>query len=343
VPWPAAGADGWSTGALPAGVDLDGPLARVFDDDGPLSRTFAVVVIHHGRLVYERYQGQLEHWDRDPEGIGPDTPLLSWSMAKSMLHATVGMLVDEGRLDLTAPADVPQWADPADPRHEITLEDLLAMRDGLDFFEDYVDGETSDVIEMLFGKGADDMASFAADRPLAAPPGTRFNYSSGTSNIVASIVGRAVGGGEEHYRGFLHDRLFGPLGATSARATFDTAGTWIASSYVHATARDFARFGLLYLRDGMWGTERLLPSGWVDTARRIRSVDPSDGDLHSLHWWVVDDGRGTFRASGYEGQSITICPAHDLVVVRLGKTPTERKEHLVAWRADMVAAFDGAA
>jgi CubicO group peptidase (beta-lactamase class C family) len=346
VPWPAPGADGWPRADMPGGVDLDEPLARAFDDDGPLARTFAVAVVHHGRLVHEQYQGHLEHWDRDPEGIGPDTPLLSWSMAKSMLHATVGMLVGDGRLDLQAPADVPLWADPADPRHAVTLVDLLAMRDGLDFLEDYVDGERSDVIEMLFGVGADDMARFAADRPLAAPPDTRFNYSSGTSNIVSSVVSRCVGGGEpageDRYRAFLDERLFGPLGARSARATFDTAGTWIASSYVHATARDFARFGLLYLRDGVWDGRRLLPEGWVDTARRVRSVDPTDGDLHSLHWWVVDDGRGTFRAAGYEGQSITICPANDLIVVRLGKTPTERAEHLVAWRADMVAAFDGA-
>lgn len=346
VPWPAAGNDGWPRGELPGGVDLTRALERVFDDTGPLARTFAVLVVHHGRLVYERYQGQLEHWDRDPEGIGPETSLLSWSMAKSMLHAVVGMLIGDGRLELAARADVPLWDDPADPRHAITVEDLLGMRDGLDFVEDYVDGERSDVIEMLFGAGAADMAGFAADRGLAVAPGARLNYSSGTSNIVSSVVARCIGGGEpageDRYRAFLADRLFGPLGAESARPTFDDAGTWIASSYVHATARDFARFGLLYLRDGVWAGQRLLHEGWVDTARRARSVDPADGNLHSLHWWVVDDGRGTFRAAGYEGQSITICPAHDLVVVRLGKTPAERAEHLVEWRADMVAAFDAA-
>jgi CubicO group peptidase (beta-lactamase class C family) len=267
-------------------------------------------------------------------------------MAKSMLHAVVGMVIGDGRLELGAPAGLPLWSDPGDPRREITLEDLLAMRDGLAFNEDYVDGAASDVIEMLFGAGAADMAGFAADRPLAAPPGSRFNYSSGTSNIVSAVVARAIGGGapvgELGYRQYLHHRLFGPLGMTSARPAFDDAGTFVASSYVHATARDFARFGLLYLRDGVWDGTRLLPPRWVDTARQARSVDPSDGDLHSLHWWVVDDGRGTFRAAGYEGQSITICPTHDLVVVRLGKTPAERAEHLAAWRADMVAAFDAA-
>lgn len=341
VPWPSPDPDGWPTGALPAGVDLDPVVERAFSHPD-LARTFAVVVVHRGAVVRERYGGQLEHWDAAPEDVGPGTALLSWSMAKSMLHAVVGMLVGDGRLHPEDPADVPEWADPADPRHRITLWDLLAMRDGLDFNEDYVDGDASDVIEMLFGAGAGDMAHFAAARGLAAPPGARFNYSSGTSNIVARAAGRAIGGGEDAYRAFLSDRLFGPIGATSPRPTFDESGTWVGSSYVHATARDFARFGLLYLRDGTWDGRRLLPEGWADTARTPRSVDPTDGALHSVHWWVVDDGRGTFRAAGYEGQSITVCPAHDLVVVRLGKTPADHAEDLVRWRADMVAAFDAA-
>ena len=144
----------------------------------------------------ERYQGALEHFDRPPTPVTAETPLLSWSMAKSVLHAAVGLLVGDRRLDLDAPAEVPEWADPGDPRHAITLRQLLAMRDGLDFVEDYVDGGVSDVIEMLFGRGQADMAHFAADRPLAAPPGTRFNYSSGTSNIVSGVVARTVGPGE---------------------------------------------------------------------------------------------------------------------------------------------------
>ncbi len=139
--------------------------------------------------------GALEHFDRPPTPVTETTPLLSWSMAKSMLHAVVGLLVGDGRLDLDAPADVPEWSDPGDPRHAITLRQLLAMRDGLDWVEDYVDDRVSDVIQMLFGDGQADMAHFAADRPLAAPPGTRFNYSSGTSNIISGVVARTVGPG----------------------------------------------------------------------------------------------------------------------------------------------------
>ncbi len=181
-------------------------------------------------------------------------------MAKSMLHAVVGLLVGDGLLDLDTPADVPEWSDPDDPRHAITLRQMLAMRDGLDFVEDYVDERVSDVIEMLFGAGQADMAHFAADRPLAAIPGERFNYSSGTSNIISSVVSRVVGHGQA-YEDFLHRRLFAPLGMHSATPEFDGAGTWVASSYLRATARDFARFGLLYLRDGIWDGSASVAAG----------------------------------------------------------------------------------
>ena len=339
VPWPAAL---WPTGDPPPGVDLAPLLDQAFDDEGPLATTFAVLVVHGGTVVAERYGGALEHFDRPPTPVTAEVPLLSWSMAKSMLHAVVGLLVGDGRLDLDAPAEVPEWSALNDPRHAITLRQLLAMRDGLDFVEDYVDDRVSDVMHMLFGEGQPDMAHFAADRPLAAAPGTRFNYSSGTSNIISGVVARAVGPGEDYAR-FLHGRLFGPIGMASADPEFDEAGTWVASSYVHATARDFARFGLLYLRDGMWDGVRILPPGWVDYGRTWASVDPDDGDPYGAHWYgVVGDTLGTFRAAGYEGQSITICPTLDLVVVRLGKTPLERKANLVPWRAAMVQAFAGA-
>jgi CubicO group peptidase (beta-lactamase class C family) len=339
VPWPT---EDWPCGDLPPGVDLQPLLDEAFDDQSPLAVTFAVVVVQGGRMVAERYHGALEHFDRDPTPVTAATPLLSWSMAKSMLHAVVGLLVGEGRLDLDARAAVPEWDDPADPRHAMTLRQLLAMRDGLDWVEDYTDDRVSDVIQMLFGEGQPDMAHFAADRPLAAPPGTRFNYSSGTSNIVSGIVARTVGPGQDYAR-FLHGRLFGRLGMGSADPEFDEAGTWVASSYVRATARDYARFGLFYLRDGVWEGDRILPRGWVDYGRTWVSEDPDDASPYGAHWWgVAGDTLGTFRASGYEGQSITICPPLDLVVVRLGKTPYEREDTLVPWRAAMVQAFAAA-
>jgi CubicO group peptidase (beta-lactamase class C family) len=339
VPWPTTE---WPEGPVPNGVDLEPLMARMFDETGELRTTYAVVVVQGGRIIAERYANEIEHWDKPNEPVDRTTKLLSWSMAKSMLHAIVGMLVAEGRLDLDAPAPVPRWhEEQGDPRQAITLRHLLEMRDGLDFVEDYVDDQVSDVIHMLFGDGKDDVVAFAEDRPLATTPGERFSYSSGTSNIVSGIVARLLGAGQP-YEDFLRQRLFDPIGMSSATPTFDPAGTWIASSFVYAAARDFARFGLLYLRDGVWDGARLLPEGWVDWARTPRSVD-DDGSPYGAHWWVIDDDHGTFRASGYEGQSILLCPSLDLIMVRLGKTPEERNDHLKQWRLDLVAAFAAAA
>jgi CubicO group peptidase (beta-lactamase class C family) len=343
VSWPTVS---WPEGKPPTTVSraLDALLDEAFDPDGPMAKTYAVVVVSGGRLVSERYggtdprSGNLVTGDPGSVPVGPDTTLLSWSMAKSMLHAVVGMLVEEGRLHLGEPAPVPEWADPDDPRHAITLEQLLEMRDGLDFAEDYVDEGVSDVMEMLWGAGRADVAAFAADRPLAAAPGSLFHYSSGTTNIVSGVVARTLGPGRA-YRRFLDDRLFGPIGATSAVPDFDAAGTWVASSTLYATARDFARFGLLYLRDGVWDGRRLLPAGWVDHGRLPRSVDPEDGMVHGAHWWVVGDEYGSFWASGYSGQSILLCPALDVVLVRLGDTPTERGPQLLRWKAELLTAF----
>jgi CubicO group peptidase (beta-lactamase class C family) len=318
-------------------VNLEALLDAAFDEDGPLATTLAVVAVHRGEVVAERYAGSISSWDGPDTAVEATTPLLSWSMAKSMLHAVVGMLVAEGRMVLDDPMDVPLWSASGDPRRAITLQQCLEMRDGLAFNEDYVDGEASDVIEMLFGAGKDDVAAFAAERPLAAAPGERFNYSSGTSNIVSGAVARAVGPGEA-YEQFLRERLFEPLGMSSAVATFDAAGTFIASSYVHATARDFVKFGLLYLRDGVVDGRRLLPEGWVAHGTRERSID-EEGQRYGAHWWVEGDGSGAFSARGYDGQMIVVAPALDLVFVRLGRTPAERAEHLRAWRRDVLAVF----
>ena len=336
VPWPT---DEWPTGPVPDGVDLEPLLDEVMDPQGALVRSRAALVVHRGRLIAERYGDRTDVWGQvtgDP--VDESTPLISWSMAKSMLHAVVGMLVDEGRLDLDAPAAVPEWTGD-DPRAAITLRDLLEMRDGLSFLEDYdPDAGGSHVIDMLFGDGASDTGGFTAERPLAHEPGTVFNYSSGTTNVISRIV-RDVLGGEEAYRTFLRERLFGPIGMTSADPRFDDAGTWIASSYVWATGRDMARFGHLYLRDGMWNGIRILPEGWVDNARDAHSRDPEDGRLYGGHWWVTGDEHGTFWASGYEGQSISVCPSLDLVFVRLGKSTKEQYPALFDWRRRMVDAF----
>ena len=337
VPWPTKSWPRGDPSSVPTA--LDPLLDDAFDTGGPLAETHAVVIISGGRLVAERYGG-FEPRSKRMIPFGPDTTLRSWSIAKSMLHGAVGLMVRDGRLDLDTPAPVPQWVGRGDPRGAITLEQLLLMRDGLDFAEDYVERGRSDVREMLWGPGRTDVATFAAARPLATVPGEAFHYSSGATNIVSGVLARLLGPAPP-YRRFLSDRLFNPIGATSAVAGFDEAGTWVASSTVFATARDFARFGLLYLRDGIWDGRRLLPERWVDHGRLPRSIDPDDGMVHGAHWWVVGDRYGSFWASGYRGQSLLLSPALDLVVVRLGDTPTERSDALTRWNADLVTAFAG--
>ena len=282
----------------------------------------ALVVVQGGRLVAERY---------GPDTT-PDTRLISWSMAKSITHALVGIAVRDGRLDIDAPAPVPAWA--GDDRQAITTRQLLQMRDGLDFVEDYVDAEVSHCIDMLFGSGKQDVAAYAAARPLAHAPGTTWNYSSGTSNIVARIVGEAVG--EGGVLAFIQKELFDPLGMSSAVARVDGAGTFVGSSFVDATARDFARFGLLYLRDGIWEGRRLLPAGWVDDARTFTAHDPDGMFDYGTHWWLWRDRHGSFGCHGYEGQFIVCVPDLDVVVVRLGKTPAELRPANVAHLTDVI-------
>ena len=334
VAWPTAH---WPAGELQA-VDLQSVhdlVDRAFTDQprDDLALTLAVVIIQGGRLVLERYGPETD----------ADTPLVSWSMAKSITHAAMGPRVGDGRVDPDGAATVAEWADPADPRSAISTADLLAMRSGLHWVEDYVDPDASTCLAMLFGAERADMAHFAASLPLEDPVGSNFVYSSGTTNILSRMIGDAVGGNEAAMRRHLHEVVFGPLGMASAEPRFDKAGTFVGSSYVWATARDFARFGHWYLRDGVWDGQRLLPEGWVDRARRLQSVDPDDDAVgYGEQWWVkVGSELGVFWASGYEGQSITVIPGADTVIVRLGKTPIEHAPALQAWRWDLLKALTG--
>jgi CubicO group peptidase (beta-lactamase class C family) len=307
------------------------PVAALFSGEPEVGRTDALLVLQRGAVVLERYG----------EGVDASTPLRSWSMAKSMLLAVVGMLVADGRLDLDAPAPVAAWADPADPRHAITLRHLLEMRPGLAWNEVYEPDAGSDVVEMLFGcdwEPQPDVAAFAAAKPLAQEPGTTFSYSSGTSNIVSGIVRDELGAGEP-YLAFLRERLFEPLGMRSADPRLDGAGTWIASSYCFCTARDFASFGRLYLEGGVRDGQHLLPLDWVQTAFDTISVD-EEGARHSMHWWQTwaDRFPGSCNATGYEGQYVVVVPELELVAVRLGQTTVEDRAPLRERIGDVIAA-----
>ena len=331
TPWPTAD---WPTGALPLGAArarigelLDAAFEAPPESD--LGATHAVVIVQGGRLLAERYA----------EGFAPDVNCRSWSMAKSITQALVGLAVGDGRLDIRAPADVPAWR--GDARGAITLDQLLRMSSGLAWIEDYSPDHPSDVIEMLFGKGRDDVAAFAESAPLAHPPGSFFYYSSGATNIVAHCLARALGVDRAGMEAFMRARLFGPLGMTSAAPRFDAAGTFIGSSYCFATPRDFARFGLLYLRDGIWEGRRLLPPGWVDYARTPtwRQPDAEAAGRYGAHWWLDMAGPGSFSANGYEGQHVVLCPDRDLILVRHGATPTATQPAVKAWLRDLTEAF----
>ena len=328
VPWPT---EAWPRGTIERQHELEHVVDEAFSDD-ELAVTNAVVVIQGGRVLVERYGGAQEFFDRPAESITNESQLLSWSMAKSMLHMAIGTLVDEGRLTPEQIAPVAEWSDPNDPRHAIRICDLLAMRDGLDFVEAYVIGEKSHVIEMLFGEGKEDVAAYCAIRGLAHEPGTFFNYSSGTSNVLSRIVADEVGHGDA-YAAFLQQRLFSPLGMRSAVPSFDSTGVWIASSYLHATALDFAKFGLLYLRGGEWDGRQLVSRGWTDTAQAALSLDEESGDFYSWQWWVTGDRYGTYWASGYEGQMISVVPSLDALVLRFGHTPEDHYPALDRWRS----------
>ena len=304
--------------------------------------TLAFVVVQGGEVLAEWYGSRPATLFEPEQAVNADTPLISWSVAKSMVHAATGVLVGDGRLDPADPAPVPEWR--GTDKESITLLDLLEMRSGLRFVEDYVDAEHSDCIEMLFGSGESDTAAFAAALALEHPPGMVWSYSSGSTNIVCRVLGSVVGGGEltareSSMREFLDERLFGPAGMTSANPRFDAAGTWIGSSYVHANARDFARFGELYLRDGMVGGERVLPAGWIDHARVQVATDPESGGHYGRHWWIWPDQPRSVAAHGYEGQFVVVLPERDAVIVHLGQTDAAVRNHLVDRLRVVVAAL----
>src|SRR6185503_3477839 len=248
VPWPG---DDWPKGPLPNGIAvdrLDRALAVVNARDARLGETRAVVIIQHGRLVMERYMA----------GFGPDTPLVSWSMAKSVTQALLGIAVRRRLVAIDEPMGNPRW--PAgDARTAITWRAWINMVDGQQYDEiGSPDPTHNDAARMLFGEGRLDVAGFAATLPLAHPPGSHWNYNSAGINLIADALGRAFAPDADaatrraRLSEVMKEELFGPLGMTSAQPEFDKAGTFIGSALVYATARDWARFGLLYLRDGVW-------------------------------------------------------------------------------------------
>jgi CubicO group peptidase (beta-lactamase class C family) len=305
---------------LPAGVNRE-KLAQVLQaaffvpSSGSSGTTRAVVVVYAGRLIAEQYA----------PGFNRNMALPGWSMSKSVINALVAILVQKGRLNLKHPAPVPQWHGIDDPRRAITLDQLLRMSSGLKFGEFYM--PPSDVTDMLFNSY--DFAAAAADKPLETAPDTKWHYSSGTTNIIAGIIRRALPNDYQNMVTFARRELFDRLNMHSAVIELDPSGTFVGSSYTFATARDWARLGLLYLQDGVWQGERLLPPGWVAYSRTPTLTAPQG--QYGAHFWLNAGSRGNssdrrwprlptdmFLAWGFQGQYLVMIPSEKLIIVRLG-------------------------
>ncbi len=323
-------------------MSLDDRIDAIFARPAEQGVSLAMVVVHRGEVVAERYGLQPANLFEPEKLVTADTPLLSWSVAKSITHAAVGLVVADGSIDVAAEADVAEWR--GTDKQVITLLDLLEMRPGLRFVEDYVDDGVSHALEMLFSERVADYAAYAAALPLDHPPGTVWNYSSGTTNIVCGILGRIVGGGRDGMERFLRERLFEPCGMTSAEPRFDPAGTWVGSTYVFATARDFARFGELYRNDGVADSgRRVLPAGWADHGRTFVAHDAEGAGRYGFdygrHWWMWPEFTGSIAAHGYEGQYIVVVPDRQLTLVHFGKTDHDRRPGLVASLGELIEMF----
>jgi CubicO group peptidase (beta-lactamase class C family) len=327
-PWPRGNAGPVKPETL--GIDplkLNRALDQAFAEPGPggRRRTRAVVVVYKGRLVAERYA----------DGIDREMPLLGWSMSKSVTNAMVGILVKEGKLTIQQPAPVPEWR--GTPRKAgITIDQLLRMTSGLAFDEIYQ--PMADTPQMLYASR--DVAAFAAAKPLEAEPDSKWHYSSGTSNILARIVRRSVEKTYPHYYEFFYHKLFDRIGMHSMVMEPDASGTFVGSSYAFATALDWARFGLLYLQDGVWENQRILPPGWVAYSATPTAAAPIG--QYGAHFWLNAGATGNpairkwphaprdaFAALGYQEQQVIVIPSRKTVLVRFGAT-TDRK----AWDTD---------
>jgi CubicO group peptidase (beta-lactamase class C family) len=297
----------------PSDPKLKAALDHAFEEPAapPFRRTKAVVVVHDGRVIAERYAS----------GIGVDTPLLGFSMTKSVVNALIGILTQQGNISPSFPAPVAEWRGATDPRREIEVEHLLRMTTGLALDETNSGFDPSSQMVYLHN----DMAGFAVKAAMIAPPGTRWTYSSPTTQLLARII-RDITGGPEQTLAFAWRELFNPLGMREVTLEFDGAGTLQGSTYMLASARDWARFGLLYLNDGVIGGRHILHEDWVD----FSAAATLDTDYGAGFWTNRSEHenakgrvrlgipRDAFFASGDLGQRIVIIPSQHLVIVRLG-------------------------
>lgn len=318
--------------ATDAGVnegDLRAAIDPLFDGDEDVGETRALIVMHRGEIVAERYA----------PGFGPDTKLLGWSVGKSVTAVLVGLMVADGRLAIDSPVPVATWSQPGDPRGRITLRQLLAMTSGLDHVEDEEPLAKADTVRMLFTDGAQDMSAFAEAKPLAHAPGSRFSYSTGSTMILADLMARMLTNSadpdvrRQAMQTFIDGRLKGPAKLKSLTAEYDAAGTMAGGSFVHLTARDYARFGELLRNHGRGPNgHQIVPEKWIDFMRTPSRRNPAFG----AHLWLNRDSEESplmpgdapeslFGCVGHGGQYILVSPGQALTVVRIGQSPKKEQ------------------
>src|SRR5262247_4587615 len=305
-------------------------------ESGPRRFTKAVVVLHRGRVVGERYA----------PGVTPATPLTGWSMTKSVTNALLGILVRNGKLDMHKPAPITEWSAPGDPRRSITSDQLLRMVSGIGCgqslqtgFTTLFDADTQMEFDMA------DQSAFAANASLSARPGTEWRYTNCNFVLLSRMIRDAVGGDAKSVRSFIERELFAPLGFEHATLEYDSAGIPLGTIHLWASARDWARLGLLYLRDGVTESgQRILPVGWVDDSTRL-TPQSAEAYGYGAGFWTqrgnsaaareriaVGMPADSFMAVGSQGQYTIVIPSHDLVIVKIGWAYTPHDDHIAVER-----------
>jgi CubicO group peptidase (beta-lactamase class C family) len=317
TPWPMG--DLLLDEPLPAGLDAERIAAAVdaaFEPPEALTAVF--LVTHRGRIIAERYR----------DGIDMHTPLESWSMGKSLTGTLMGVLIQQGVYELWQPAPIPEWQQPGDPRRDIRIGDLMRMSSGIRFRAsgdpDY-DPDLGYPDHLYVYTGTTNTFEWTAQRPLQWPPNTVGRYRNSDPVLVNYLIRLAVEGRGGNYHEFPQRHLFDKLGIRNSTPEVDPYGNFLLQGYDMVTARDWARIANLYLQDGVWNGERILPEGYVEYANTVAPAWEADGrpTYGGAFFWVNRAGTfpvpvESFRMAGVGGQSVMIIPTHDLVVVRLG-------------------------
>ncbi len=302
--------------SLPAGVDaavLQAASDWAFDRESSQQVTLSLLVVHNGRIIHERYA----------PGMEMTTRTRTWSTAKSIAVTLIGMLVDQGRMQLDEPLGLewlPRTRSPeTDPRNAITLRHVLNMSSGLDTVDngglEYATGSG-----LSYWAGASSVRG-ALRQAMIREPGTNWDYENYDTLLAVYKMKQVLG--EQAYREFPRRALLDKIGMRNTLVSTDRFGDFILSSQVYTNARDLARFGLLYLQKGVWNGERLLSEEWIDFVRTPAPATAERGNQYGAHWWLVPDDRNdvpkdAYSTSGNRGQYVVVVPSHDLVIVRRG-------------------------